>query len=115
MNKPSASLAPVLPNSAHFAFALSCGTAHTGNMTANMPDTRRQQNLLEETMLHDLYLMSANPSLEAAARRNFNHRSLPFTEMAASCKNRGLITRERKSHTSGKNIFLAIIKGVVRT
>lgn len=66
-------------------------------------------------MLHDLYLMSANPSLEAAARRNFNHRTLTFTEMAASCKNRGLTSRERKSRTPGKNIFLAIIEGVVRT
>ncbi len=115
MNKQSVSLAPVLPNSARLSLALSCGTAHTGTLTADMPDTRRQQNLLEETMLHDLYLMSANSSLEAAARRNFNHRTLTFTEMAASCKNRGLTTRERKSHPSGKSIFLAIIEGVVRT
>ena len=66
-------------------------------------------------MLHDLYLMSANPSLEAAARRNFNHRTLTFTEMAASCKSRGSNARERKNHTSRKNIFLAIIEGIVRT
>ena len=66
-------------------------------------------------MLHDLYLMSANPSLEAAARRNFNHRTLTFTEMAASCKNRESNTRDRKNVTARKNIFLAIIEGVVRT
>ena len=34
-------------------------------------------------MLNDLYLMSANPSLEAASRRNYEHRTLTFAEMAA--------------------------------
>jgi len=66
-------------------------------------------------MLHDLYLMSANPSLEAAARRNFNHRTLTFTEMAASCKRRGSTAREQMNRTVRKNIFLAILEGVTRT
>ena len=66
-------------------------------------------------MLHDLYLMSATLSLEADARRNFNHRTLTFTEMAASCKHRESSARERRNHTARKNIFLAIFEGVART
>ncbi|MBA4347404.1 MAG: hypothetical protein C0413_00925 [Clostridiales bacterium] len=66
-------------------------------------------------MLHDLYLMSANPSLEADTRRNFNHRTLTFTEMAASCKRRGTAVRERMNRAARKNIFLAILEGVART
>ena len=65
-------------------------------------------------MLHDLYLMSANLSLEADARRNFNHRALTFTEMAASCKHRERTTSARKAGNARKNIFLAIIQGVAR-
>ena len=65
-------------------------------------------------MLHDLYLMSANLSLEADTRRNFNHRALTFTEMAASCKRRERNTDARKMGNARKNIFLAIILGVAR-
>ena len=66
-------------------------------------------------MLHDLYLMSANPSLEAASRRNFEHRALSFSEMAASCTrktinaNRGM---QRKPYAKG--LFLAVLEGVLR-
>ena len=111
MNQIGAALSAALPMSAQTAAVFSENATHTGHSTAEMPDTRRHQNLLEETMLHDLYLMSANPSLEAAARRNFNHRALTFTEMAASCKNRGSNTRERKTHTSVKSIFLRLSRG----
>jgi len=79
-----------------------------------MPDTRRHKILLEETMLHDLYLMSANLSLEADTRRNFNHRALTFTEMAASCKHRERYPAARKAGSARKNLFLAIIEGVAR-
>ena len=65
-------------------------------------------------MLHDLYLMSANLSLEAGTRRNFNHRALSFTEMAASCKRRERYTAARKAGSARKNLFLAIIEGVAR-
>ena len=65
-------------------------------------------------MLHDLYLMSANLSLEADARRNFNHRALTFTEMAASCKHRERYPAARKAGSTRKNLFLAIIEGVSR-
>ena len=65
-------------------------------------------------MLHDLYLMSANLSLEADTRRNFNHRALSFTEMAASCKRRECNPAARKSGSVHKNLFLAIIEGVAR-
>ena len=65
-------------------------------------------------MLHDLYLMSARPSMEADARRKFNHRALTFTEMAASCKRRESTARERSNRTARKNIFLAIFEGVSR-
>jgi hypothetical protein len=65
-------------------------------------------------MLHDLYLMSANPTTEADARRNFNHRALTFTEMAASCKRRGSTARERMNRTVRKNILLAIFEGAAR-
>ncbi len=66
-------------------------------------------------MLHDLYLMSANLSLEADTRRNFSHRALSFTEMAASCKHRERSTAASKISPARKNIFLAIIEGVART
>ena len=66
-------------------------------------------------MLHDLYLMSANLSLEADTRRNFSHRALSFTEMAASCKHRASSASKRANRTARKNIFLAIIEGVART
>jgi hypothetical protein len=108
------------------------GVAHTGRNRASLPDTRRQEisekpnnkNWCfvyqidfhpEETMLHDLYLMSANPWLEAASRRNFEHRALSYSEMAASCK------REKSSVSSGmrrvtrtKGLLSAVLEGVLR-
>lgn len=66
-------------------------------------------------MLHDLYLMSANPSQVTDTRRNFNHRALTFSEMAASCKRRGSAAREPMNRTARKNIFLAILEGAART
>jgi len=65
-------------------------------------------------MLHDLYLMSANPSLEADARRNFEHRALTFQEMAASCTRREMRERSRKSHTTAKTLMTVILEGVLR-
>jgi hypothetical protein len=65
-------------------------------------------------MLHDLYLMSAKPSLNADARRNYDHRTLTFEEMAASCKQRANNAAARKNRTTGKNLFLAVIEGVTR-
>ncbi|HWQ97995.1 MAG TPA: hypothetical protein VN538_07890 [Clostridia bacterium] len=65
-------------------------------------------------MLHDLYLMSAKPSLNADARRNYDHRTLTFEEMAASCTQRANNAAARKSRTTGKNLFLAVIEGVTR-
>jgi hypothetical protein len=66
-------------------------------------------------MIHDLFLMHANLSLEAYTGRNFNHRALTFTEMAASCKHRASSASKRANRTARKNIFLAIIEGVART
>lgn len=65
-------------------------------------------------MLHDLYLMSANSSLEADARRKFEHRTLTFAEMAASCKLRETNATARKNRAARKNIFLAVLTGGVR-
>jgi len=66
-------------------------------------------------MIHDLYLMNANASMEAAARRKFEHRTLTFDEMAASCKRRDAKSHTRKTRSLSENIFLAVVKGVVRT
>ena len=64
-------------------------------------------------MLHDLYLMSANPSLEAASRRNFDHRALTFQEMAKTCTRREPRERSRKPGAiRAKSIFAAIVQGV---
>ena len=66
-------------------------------------------------MLHDLYLMSANPSQEAASRRNFDHRALTFQEMAASCTRREPRERSGKSGAvRAKGLFNAILQGVPR-
>ena len=66
-------------------------------------------------MLHDLYLMSANPSLEADARRKFEHRALTFQEMAASCTRREARVRGGKSgEVRAKGLFTAILEGVLR-
>lgn len=66
-------------------------------------------------MLHDLYLMSALPSQNADTRRNYDHRTLTFEEMAASCKQCANNAAARKTRTPGKNLFFAVIEGVVRT
>jgi hypothetical protein len=100
-------------------------SARKGNSLAaryGATDTRRQKcqqpprhkNFLEEPMLHDLYLMSANPSVEADARRKFEHRALTFTEMAASCKHHETNTSAGKNNAIRKNLFLAILEGGVR-
>lgn len=83
--------------------------------TANLPNTRQHENFLEETMIHDLYLMNANASLEAAANRKFEHRTLTFDEMAASCKRRGAKSHIRRTRSMSEMILLALVKGVVRT
>lgn len=66
-------------------------------------------------MLNDLYLMSVNPSLEAAARRYYTPPTLTDTEMVAFCKRRESTARERMKRTARKNIFLAILEWVTRT
>ena len=65
-------------------------------------------------MLHDLYLMSVNPSQGTDTRRNYKHRTLTFEEMAASCKQRDNNTAARKNRTTGKNLFLAVLEGGIR-
>ena len=65
-------------------------------------------------MLHDLYLTSATPSQVTDTRRNYEHRTLTFEEMAASCKQRVNNAAVRKTRTAGKNLFLAILEGGIR-
>ena len=63
-------------------------------------------------MLHDLYLMSANPSLEAASRRNYEHRTLSFTEMATSCTRREATPRNEKRASGVKSLTALLLQGV---
>ena len=65
-------------------------------------------------MIHDLYLMSATPWLEAANQHHFQHRALTFAEMAASGKRQDKGTKAtRKAATNHtKGVFLALIEGV---
>jgi len=66
-------------------------------------------------MIHDLYLMNANASLEATAKQKFEHRTLSFDEMAASCKRRAAKSHAGKTRNMSEMILLALVKGVVRT
>ena len=85
---------------------------------AMMPDERRTniftENFLEEPMIHDLYLMSATPWLEAANQHHFQHRALTFAEMAASGKRHDKGTKATRKAATGqaKGVFLALIEGV---
>jgi len=79
---------------------------------ASLPHKRRQMISVEETMLNDLYLMSANPSLEAASRRNYEHRTLTFAEMAAPGKRRERTREKRTDHTKG--FFMTLLEGMLR-
>ena len=66
-------------------------------------------------MLHDLYLMSANPSLEAETRRIFKHRALTFTEMAAACKRENSCASGAKQRQlRAKGLLIAMLEGVLR-
>ena len=65
-------------------------------------------------MIHDLFLMHANLSLEAYTGRNMNHRTLTFAEMSTSGKRRERSKPARKTGTAHKNLFLTIIEGVAR-
>ena len=90
-------------------------SARTAYRPANQPDTRRTENYLEETMIHDLYLMSATPWLEAATKHHFQHRALTFAEMAASGKRHEKNTKTTRKSASihAKGLFLAMIEGVL--
>ena len=81
---------------------------------AILPDARRTEISLEETMIHDLYLMSATPWLEAATTQNFSHRTLTYAEMAASGKrrNKGTNATKKTATNRAKGLFLAVIEGV---
>lgn len=86
--------------------------AQETNSAAFSPPKRRQMISVEETMLNDLYLMSANPSLEAASRRNYDHRTLTYAEMAASGKRR---ERNNETRTNrAKGFFMTLVEGIVR-
>ena len=89
-------------------------SAQTTQHPALLPDTRRTENFLEEPMIHDLYLMSATPWLEAANQHHFQHRKLTFSEMAASGKRheKGTKTTQKAASSHAKGLFLAMIKGV---
>lgn len=90
-------------------------SARTAYRPANLPDTRRTENYLEEPMIHDLYLMSATPWLEAATKHHFQHRALTFAEMAASGKHRGKPAQraQKAAAIRTKGLFLAMIEGVL--
>ncbi len=68
-------------------------------------------------MLTDLYIMSANPSLEASMRQNYQHRALTYAEKATSGKRRGRNARSAKQSapTRAKGLFMTLIEGVLRT
>lgn len=80
-----------------------------------LSDARRTEISLEETMIHDLYLMSATPWLEAATKHHFQHRALTFAEMAASGKHRGKPAQhaQKAATIRTKGLFLAMIEGVL--
>lgn len=81
--------------------------------TVHLPVKRRQMISLEETMIHDLFLMSATPCQQADMRRKFNHRTLTFEEMAASGNRR---ERNKKQRTNRPKGFLAaLVEGMSRT
>lgn len=65
-------------------------------------------------MLHDLYLMSSTSWVEAASRRNFQHRALSFTEMAAACKPRESTPRSGTRATGTKSLIALLLEGVLR-
>ena len=67
-------------------------------------------------MLNDLYLMSANPSLEAATRRNFEHHALTYTEMAATEKrrNKNARTAGKRTNERAKGLLMTLLEGVLR-
>ena len=79
---------------------------------AHLPHKRRQMISVEETMLHDLYLMSGIPTMEAATRRNDVHRTLTFAEMAASGKRRER-TREKRANQP-KGFLATLLEGMLR-
>ena len=65
-------------------------------------------------MIHDLYLMSATPWLEAANQHHFQHRALTFAEMAVSGKRHDKGTKTTRK-ANAKGIFLTMLEGVLRT
>jgi hypothetical protein len=103
--------------SARSAQAALRNPAQMTHRLATLPDTRRTEISLEETMIHDLYLMSATPWLEAATTQNFSHRTLTYSEMAASGKRRdkGANATKKTATNRAKGLFLAMLEGVLRT
>lgn len=93
------------------------------NSAQNVPrltilsDARRTEISLEETMIHDLYLMSAPPWLEAPSTQKYSHRTLTYAEMAASGKRRdkGANATKKTATNRAKGLFLAMMEGVLRT
>ena len=94
-------------------------SARKTHRLASLPNERRTniltENYLEEPMIHDLYLMSATPWLEAATKHHFQHRALTFAEMAASGKRHEKNTKTTRKSASihAKGLFLAMIEGVL--
>ena len=116
MNSRSALLPAADPMSRHTKQAGLRNPAQMMHRSANLlPDTRRTENLLEETMIHDIYLMSATPWLEAATAQKFQHRTLTFAEMAAPGRRRGkgTLNTQKPSTNRAKGLFLALIEGVL--
>ena len=101
------------------AHAVLRNSARKTHRLASLPNERRTnistENYLEGPMIHDLYLMSATPWLEAATKHHFQHRALTFAEMAASGKHRGKPAQhaQKAAAIRTKGLFLAMTEGVL--